>query len=83
MDHEHNKQTFGIFSLEFSEIPVHQLNLVKLNACSNSKITNVNHMSNLKKLYAEHGCGINDDGIKYLNLSILHAETNPKITIKI
>ena len=54
------------------------LNLVELNASHNSKITNVNHMTNLKKLDAGGSdCGINDAGIKNLNLVELHAWDNP------
>jgi hypothetical protein len=45
-----------------------------LNACNNIKITNVNHLNNLIKLNPSGNfCGINDNGIKHLNLRKLNA----------
>ena len=52
----------------------------KLNACNNPKITNVNHMTNLKVLNASVNCGIDDKGIKEVDLEILCAYSNSKIT---
>ena len=46
---------------------ISKLNLIELNASRNNKITNVNHMSNLKKLNARWDCGIDDEGISKLN----------------
>ena len=52
-----------------------------LDASKNPKITNVNHIINLKKLDTFYECGINDNGIKNLiNLEYLDASDNPKIT---
>ena len=55
------------------------LNLEKLDANYNSKITNVNFMTKLKELYDEDDCGIDDQGIKGLNLeklgnALMHSE---------
>jgi hypothetical protein len=50
------------------------LYVTELFVCNNSKITNVNHMKNLRILHAEGHCGINDTGINQLVLlSELHA----------
>ena len=49
-------------------------------ACDNSKITNVNHMTNLKILDASLDCGIDDNGIMNMNLQSLMTFCNPKIT---
>ena len=55
-----------------------------LDAYGNPKITNVNHLINLKILNANGNCGINDNGIKNLiSLEHLYANYNPKITIKL
>ena len=52
-----------------------------LNAAHNSRITNVNHLTDLQKLWAfGSSCGISDTGIKNLNLIYLDADHNPKIT---
>ena len=51
-----------------------------LNATYNPKITNVNHLTNLKILWACGTSGIDDYGIKNLNLIELYAYNNPKIT---
>ena len=40
---------------------IKNLNLEKLNAYNNSKITNVNHMTKLKELDARGDCGIDDE----------------------
>ena len=42
---------------------ISKLNLTELNASDNNKITNVNHMTNLKILYARRNCGIDNEGI--------------------
>ena len=47
---------------------------------SNNKITNVSFMKNLKKLDASDDCGIDQSGIKELNLVELNADDNNKIT---
>ena len=52
----------------------------KLNADSISKITNVNHMTKLQVLCACFNCGIDDNGIKDLNLIKLNTSYNSKIT---
>ena len=52
----------------------------ELNTCDCHKITNINHMRNLKKLIAFGDCGIDDNGIKNLNLIELYSHNNPKIT---
>ena len=52
----------------------------KLNASYNSKITNVNYMTKLQVLHAGNDCGIDDNGIKDLNLIELNAFNNSKIT---
>lgn len=54
--------------------------VVKLNACNNSKITNVSHMKSLKKLNARGDCGIDDEGIANLDLVKFNARHNSKIT---
>ena len=52
----------------------------KLDASSNKNIKDVSHMSNLRVLWAEEGeCGINQNGIKGLNLEELRASRNSKI----
>ena len=46
----------------------------------NKKIINVNHLTNLKKLYCHGGCGIDQEGIKDLQLiEELNANDNKKI----
>ena len=47
-----------------------------LDASNNFKITNINHMTNLKKLNASRNCGINNEGIKNLNLIKLDMNNN-------
>jgi hypothetical protein len=50
-----------------SDLGIRKVNLIKLNAENNHKITNLNHMEKtLKILYGEWDCGINDKGIKKL-----------------
>jgi hypothetical protein len=57
------------------------LNLIELYADGNSKITNINHMTNLKILSAQSpSCGIDNNGIKDLNLIKLFTYYNPKMT---
>ena len=51
-----------------------------LDASNNPKITDVNHMTKLQKLEADGNYGINNDGIKRVNLIELDAYDNPKIT---
>ena len=52
-----------------------------LNVSNNSKITNVNHIINLKILCARQNCGIDNNGIKnIINLEELNVNRNPKIT---
>jgi len=55
------------------------INLEKLDASNNAKITNVNHLAKLEILNAENECGINDAGIVYcVNLKSLNASDNQK-----
>src|SRR5205807_10203704 len=61
-------------------ILVHYKFIKFLDANYNPKITNINHMTNLKKLCAKGSCGINDNGIQNLNLIELNAHDNSKIT---
>jgi hypothetical protein len=58
---------------------IKNLNLEKLNARNNSKITNINHMTKLKELDAGRNCGTDDGEIKNLNLEKLYAQLNSKI----
>ena len=55
------------------------LDLVKLDAYGNSKITNVTFMKNLKELDDRWSCGISPEGIEGLNLVKLYANGNSKI----
>ena len=58
--------------------------VIKLNVNNNRKITNVNHMKNLRILYAGSDCGINNHGIQHLvNLTKLNSYGNNKITRRI
>jgi len=57
------------------------LNLIKLYARNNSKITNVSYMKSLQILDASSSiCGINQKGIEGLNLIQLYAHGNSKIS---
>ena len=57
------------------------INIKKLDALGNTKITNVNHLAKLEILYAFGQCGINDIGIMCsINLKSLNASDNSKIT---
>ena len=60
-----------------------KLNLKKLHADCNPKITNVNHMNRLKILFAGNDCGIDDAGFAELNLKELHREGNKKLSKKL
>ena len=51
-----------------------------LDAICNPKITNVNHLTSLQILWASGDSGIDDNGIKNLNLIELYANNNPRIT---
>jgi len=51
---------------------IRNLNLEKLYMHYNSKITNLNHTTNLKVLDASGGCGIGDDGIENLKFEKTH-----------
>ena len=58
--------------------------VMKLDVFFNSKITNVNHMKNLRILYAGDNCGIDDHGIQQLvNLTKLYSDDNNKIARRI
>ena len=59
---------------------IRNINLEKLIAYDNPKITNVNHMTNLKELNAGGNCGINNEGISCVNLEVFDASFNRKIT---
>ena len=52
------------------------MRLLILDAEDNKYITNVNLMTNLEVLDASENCGIQDAGIKCINLTELHAENN-------
>ena len=55
--------------------------ITQLNAQSNPKITNVNHLKRLTKLDASgYDCGIGDSGIIYINPIQLDSSDNHKIT---
>jgi hypothetical protein len=54
--------------------------ITKLNAGSNEKITNVNHLTRLEILNAYGKCGINNQGITGLKLKKLCCGCNPRIT---
>ena len=54
--------------------------IVRLNAFNNPKIKKIGHMKNLQELDAGENCGVSDDSIQELNLKILNAHDNPKIT---
>ena len=53
---------------------------VRLCARNNPKITHINHMTNLKELNAGGKCGIDNYGVKNINLEVLYAYDNQKIT---
>jgi hypothetical protein len=53
--------------------------LIYLFVDNNNKITNVSFMTNLKKLYAGYGSGIDQNGIHGLDLIKLRASNNKKI----
>ena len=57
------------------------INLEKLNVSYNPKITNDNHMTNMKDLVAIGSCGIVDNSIENLNFEKLRAQFNGNITI--
>jgi hypothetical protein len=61
---------------------IKNLNLEILEADSNPKITNVNHMRNLSELDASNNSGIDDFGIKKINLKKLKAYNNANISNK-
>jgi len=61
------------------DILMNYIDATKLNAKGNRNITDVNHMTKLKVLDASSVCGIDDDGIKNLNLEILIVDSNDKI----
>src|SRR5882724_472483 len=50
-----------------------------LDADNNSNITDISFMASLKVLNARHHCGINQNGIKGLNLVTLNASNNSHI----
>ena len=62
------------------EILINYPKVKYLDASYNSKITNVNHMTKLQILDIHGMCGIDNNGIKHLNLIELGAFNNRKIT---
>ena len=58
---------------------IKNINLVELIASGNRLITDVNHMTNLQKLYATDESGISDNGIKNINLTEICIKYNNKI----
>jgi len=59
-------------------------NAKKINANYNNKITDVNvivnHMTDLKVLFASGNCGINDFGLSKVNIEIFDVDDNKYIT---
>jgi len=53
--------------------------LIELYANNNPKIKDVSFMTNLKKLYADKDCGIDQKGIQGLDLIELYCTINEKI----
>ena len=66
--------------LDLIELTCNEPNIV-LDCDANEKINDVSFMTNLKKLFAEGSCGINPQGIKGLNLSVLDTWGNPNFEI--
>ena len=65
-----------------NQLGIRGLNLFKLNACDNAKITDVSFMTNLQFLDASNKygiCGINQKGIRGLNLRYFRVWDNNKI----
>ena len=58
---------------------IDNLNLVKLNAKDNYRITDVSHMRNLRILDVSGNCGIDQKGIAGLKLTKLRSHRNNKI----
>ena len=56
------------------------LNVKYLDISNNNNVTSVNKMTKLQILDAPGNCGVDDNGIKDINLVELHAPDNPKIT---
>ena len=74
-----NLQILDASDSKINQIGIQGLNLFKLNAHDNTKITNVSFMTNLKILDASGTCGINQIGILGLNLWNLNVQDNEKI----
>jgi len=84
------KELIASFECGISDNGIENINLEKLNCECNPNITNVNHMTNLKELNAsmcflddpggKGGYGIDDNGIKNINLEKLYVSYNHKIT---
>lgn len=54
----------------------------RVNCSGNKKITDVNHLVNLKILHSKNKCGIDNEGIRLLtNLTRLDNSNNSKISI--
>ena len=49
---------------EINDNSIKNLNLELLDVDDNNKISDVNHMTNLRVLLARFNCGIDDEGIK-------------------
>lgn len=57
--------------------------LIGLDLNYNFQVKNINHLTNLKILYACGSCGIDNEGISKLNLIEFYADNNGKITKKL
>ena len=68
-----------ITHINMKDDDIARLNLEVLNANHTSKIKNINHMSKLRKLSATYECGINDEGIKHINLCEINISNNMRI----
>ena len=63
------------------KILINYTNVVAIDASNNDKIKNLNNFKKLKELDVQgDDCGIDDNGIKNLNLKKLNAYNNQKIT---
>ena len=55
-------------------------NLQELHCNDCEYITDINHMTKLRSLYAGGYCGLNNEGIKNLKLTYLDSKNNYKLT---
>jgi len=69
----------GYIIYDKSQKSIQRRNLIELYANNNPKIKDVSFMTNLKKLYADKDCGIDQKGIQGLDLIELYCTINEKI----